>query len=63
MTERKQKDGSRVEWNKAAALPRSVPPFSGYMQQEGAAGDGLLVALETAEIEFVTPVLEAQSDE
>jgi deoxycytidylate deaminase len=63
MTERKEKDGRRVEWNKAAALPRAVPPVAGYMGQEGAVGDGLLVALENANIEFATPVAETQPDE
>jgi len=59
MTQRKQPDGSRPEWNKAAAVPRLLPPIVGYLQQEGSAGDGLLVALEKANIELANHASEA----
>ena len=39
MTERKTKDGKRVEWNKGVALPRAMPPLAGFMEQEGAAAE------------------------
>jgi cytidine deaminase len=59
MTQRKQPDGSRAEWNKATSVPRLLPPLVGYLQQEGTAGDGLLVALEKAGIELENHASEA----
>lgn len=59
MTQRKQSDGSRTEWNKASAVPRLLPPLVGYLQQEGTAGDGLLVALEKANLELENHASEA----
>jgi len=54
MVERKAKDGARVDWIKASAQPRIVPPVVGYDELENKAGSGLEVALESANIELIT---------
>ena len=54
MAERKGKDGTRVEWIKASAQPRIVPPVVGYDELENKAGSGLQVAIELGNIELLT---------
>jgi cytidine deaminase len=54
MSERKLKDGTRVEWIKATAQPRIVPPVVGYNERENKAGGGLEAALSDANVELFT---------
>jgi cytidine deaminase len=63
MKDRKKKDGTRVDWNRATALPRLAAQVVDYLRQETATGDGLRVALENGGIEIVTSTVEATVDD